>query len=159
MKTLKLSLLLLLVAFISFGSAEVFAQPALRGKANRVLRRTNVVILVAHKSVKEGKVYTGELARSIAHQKYARILFRRGMYLRAIHHSRRARLLAVIAIKANKGSEVNEAKMTTEEEELMKNSPSDEELEQELLKELPNEKMKDEDVIGAEPDVDLQEKK
>jgi hypothetical protein len=158
MKILKINLLFLLLSLFVFGNSDVFAQPLLRMKAHRVIRRTAIVVLVAHKNVKEGKVYTGDLARSIAHQKYARILFRRGMYLRAIHHSRRARLLAVIAIKANKGAEVNEAKMTAEEEELMKNSPSDEELEKELLKELPNEKMKDEDVIGDQPDVDLKEK-
>lgn len=158
MKTLKFSLLLLLVTFIAVGNVEVFAQPALRGKANRVLRRTNVVILAAHKSVKQGKVYTGDLARSIAHQKFARTLFHRGEFRRAIHHSRRARTLALIAIKANKGPSVAEEKLTPEEEELMKNSPSDDELEKELLKEMPGEKMKDQDVIGVQPDIEMQDK-
>ncbi len=158
MKTLKLSFALFLVSIFMMSTTNLFAQPGLRMKAHRVIKRTTVVILVAHKKVKEGKVYTGQLARSISHQKYARILFRRGMYVRAIHHSRRARLLSAMAIKANKGSDVKEAGITPEEEELMKNAPSDDELERELLKELPNEKMKDEDVIDTELDVDLKEK-
>lgn len=158
MNTLKRNLLILFTAFIAFGSGELYGQRAMRIKAHRVIRRTAVIILAAHKNVKEGKVYTGDLARSIAHQKFARSLYRRGMFVRAIHHSRRARLLAVMAIKANKGADVAEAKADAEEEELMKNSPSDDELEKELLKEMPNEKMKDEDVVGTLPDIDLKDK-
>lgn len=158
MSTLKLGLLILFAAFFTVSDAEVYAQPALRMKARRVIKRTTIVVMAAHRNVKEGKVYTGDLARSIAHQKFARSLFRRGMYVRAIHHSRRARLLAVMAIKANKGTDVAEAKVDAEEEQLMKNPPSDDELEKELLKEMPNEKMKDEDVVGTSPDIDIKDK-
>jgi len=158
MKTVKLSLLILLTTFFAFESMGLTGQPALKMKAHRVIKRTAIVILAAHKKVKEGKVYTGDLARSIAHQKFARKLFRKGMYVRAIHHSRRARLLSVLAIKANKGSEIAEAQSTAEEEELMKNSPTDDELEKELLKEMPEAKLKDEDVITTQPDIDLKER-
>ncbi len=153
MKTLTKTLFLLFAFMTFFNVAE--AQPIMKMKAHRVLRRTAVVIVAAHKQVKEGKVYTGDLARAIAHQKLARKMFRRGMYARAIHHSRRARLLAAIAYKANKGAaEMQEAKLNAEEEELMKNAPSDDELEKELLKEEPQASLKDEDVIKTEPDVD-----
>ncbi len=156
MKTLTKSLLFLfaLVAFANFAEA----QPLLKMKTHRVIRRTAVVIMVAHKKVKEGKVYTGNLARAIAHQKYARKLFRRGNYLGAIHHSRRARLLAIMAIQANKGAAtMEEAKFNAEEEEVMKNAPSDSELEAEILKDDPKVALKDEDVISTEPDVDQKE--
>jgi len=156
MKSVKL--LFLFSSFILF-SGHAVAQPALRMKAHQVIRRTAIVIHEAHKDVKEGKVYTGDLSRAIAHQKYARVLFRNGMYDRAIHHSRRARVLAVMAIRANKGVEIPESKMTAEEEELMKNPPSDDELEKELLKEMPNENMKDEDAVKTSPDVDMKDKK
>lgn len=153
MKTLAKTLLLLIACTAFFNTVE--AQPLLKIKTHRVIRRTAVVILAAHKKVKEGKVYTGNLARAIAHQKYARKLFRRGMYLRAIHHSRRARLLAILAIQANKGSvDMAEAKNNVEEDELMKNPPADAELEAELLKEEPGVSLKDEDVVNTEPDVD-----
>ena len=152
MKTLKKTVLLILtiVAFLS----NTQAQPALKLKTHRAIKRTSIVILAAHKQVKERKVYTGNLARAIAHQKLARKMFRNGMYARAIHHSRRARMLAIMAIKSNKGTETAESKFTAEEDEIMKNSPSDDELEKELLKEEPNASMKDEDVIKSAPDVD-----
>ena len=153
MKTIAKSLLVLIASTVFFNIAE--AQPLLKMKTHRVIRRTAVVIIAAHKKVKEGKVYTGNLARAVAHQKYARKLFRRGMYLRAIHHSRRARLLAILAIQANKGSaDMAEAKNNAEEDELMKNPPADAELEAELLKEEPATTFKDEDVVNTEPDVD-----
>ena len=158
MKTLKTWLLLFVIASFAIGSLEASAQPAMRKRAHHAIRRTAIVIQAAYKNVKEGKVYTGDLARSIAHQHYARVLFRNGFYPRAIHHTRRARMLALIAIKANKGVEISEGTLTPEEEELLKNSPSDEELEKELLKEMPKEKMKDEDVIGTVPDVELRDK-
>lgn len=123
--------------------------------AHKVIRRTAVVILTAHKKVKENKNYTGDLARAINHQKFARKLYRRGMYLRAIHHSRYARLCAIKAIKANKGDESAETKFTPEEEELMKNPPSEDALIQELTKEMPGESTKDEDAVSTAPDVDL----
>src|ERR1035437_3009359 len=124
-------------------------------QARRVIRKTATIILVAHKKVKEGKVYTGNLARAIAHQKFAVRLYRAGEYFRAIHHSRRARVLAIEAIKANKGVEMTEWKMSKEEEESMANGPKEDELDKNLAKEMPAEPTKDEDVMGTQPAVDL----
>ena len=160
MKTFKTLLYLFLVpAFVFAGSAESFSQPknpqVKKEQAKRVLRRTAAVIIIAHKKVKEGHVYTGNLARAIAHQKFARRLYREGKYFRAIHQSRRAKFLAVLAIKANKGAQTSEMNYSKEDESAMKKGPSDEDLDKEVLKEMPNEPAKDEDVINAEPDVDL----
>lgn len=125
-------------------------------QTRRVLRRTAVVILIAHKKVKEGKVYTGDLARAIAHQHYAIKLFREGKFFRAIHHSRRARMLAIMAIKANKGEETSEMKYEKDDENALKGGPKDEALDKDLAKEMPAEAMaKDEDAVKAEPAVDL----
>lgn len=123
--------------------------------ARKVLHRTSVVIFHAHKQVKLNKNYTGDLAKAIAHQKLAKKLYLKGKYYRAIHQSRVARIFAVKAIKANKGSMIEECKMTPEEEELMKNGPSDDDLIAELGKENPGAKYKDEDSIISEPDIDL----
>lgn len=160
MRALK-KMMLLIIAPLIFISISVQAQPGrkiMKLKAHRVIKRTAIVVLVAHKKVKEGKVYTGSLGKAIAHQKFARSLFRRGMYARAIHHSRRARLLAGMAIKSNKGEQLKEEITTDEENELMKNAPSDDELEKELLKEMPNQSLKDEDAIATSPDIDLSDK-
>lgn len=153
MKTVKrLLMLLMLPAFTAFVPSEPMIK---KEQARHVIRKTAMIIMVAHKKVKDGKVYTGDLARAIAHQKFAIKLFRAGDYFRAIHHSRRARFLAVEAIKANKGAEMNEWRLSKEEETSVANGPKDEELDKNLLKEMPGEATKDEDVIGTQPAVDL----
>lgn len=151
MKKLNYLLILLLLpafAFVEGPKASKFA-------AKKVIRRTAMVIIYAHKKVKEGKVYTGNLARAIAHQKFARKLYREGKFHRAVHQARRARQLAVFAIKANKGAEIAEMKFSKEEEGAGKDAPSDTELDKELIAAMPGETSKDEDVINSEPDVDL----
>ena len=154
MNTFKNFLLLLMIP-----SLTAFAGPMVKKEqAKRILRRTAVVILVAHKKVKEGKVYTGNLARAIAHQKFALKLYREGKYFRAIHHSRRAKFLAMLAIKANKGAETSEMKYSKEDEGAIKGGPSDEELDKEIAKEMPAEaSAKDEEMVAGEPAVDLKE--
>ena len=162
MKTLKIILFLFVVPVFAFaGPKESLGQGAhpqiKKEQSKRVLRRTAVVILAAHKKVKEGHVYTGNLARAIAHQKFARKLYRDGKYFRAIHQSRRARYLAIQAIKANKGTEGAEMRYSKEDENVMKGGPSDDELDKELSKEMPGASFKDEETIGSDPDVDLKE--
>lgn len=166
MKTLKTALFLfLLPGLLSLADPQAaFAQKGKGGNpqvkkehAKRVIRRTAVVILVAHKKVKEGKVYTGNLARAIAHQKFARKLYRNGKFYRAIHQARRARHLAIMAIKANKGAETADMRYSKEDEDNLRGGPTDENLDAELAKEMPGEPNKDEDVIGSEPDIDLKD--
>lgn len=160
----KLVFLFMLPALFSLTDTQ--AAPQQRGKGGpqvkkehtkRVIRRTAAVIMIAHKKVKEGHVYTGNLARAIAHQKFARKLYRNGKYFRAIHHSRRARHLAILAIKANKGAETADMRYSKEDEEAMRGGPTDANLDSDLAKEMPGETMKDEDVIGSDPDIDLKE--
>ena len=151
MKNLKFLLVIFLIPAFAFALGP---KPN-KISAKKVIRRTAIVILHAHKKVKEGKVYTGNLARAIAHQKFARKLYREGKYARAIHQSRRARRLAILAIKANKGGDIAEMKDSKGEEALGSGSPSDDELDKEVLTAMPNEPVKDEDVINSEPDVDL----
>ncbi|MBI3500517.1 MAG: hypothetical protein HY063_01885 [Bacteroidetes bacterium] len=152
-------LLLLFVLLPSLLIAVAAEGPLVKKfQAKRILRRTAVVILMAHKKVKEGKVYTGNLARAIAHQHYAIRLYREGKFFRAIHQSRRARMLALMAIQANKGAETAEMKYEKEDENALKGGPGDEELDKEVAKELPAEAAaKDEEVVAAEPAVDLKE--
>lgn len=153
MKTVKFFLMLLMFpAFTAFTSSGPMVK---KEQARHVIRKTAVIIMVAHKKVKEGKVYTGNLARAIAHQKFAIRLYRAGDYFRAIHHSRRARFLAVEAIKANKGTEMAEWRLSKEEESSTANGPKDEELDKNLAKEMPAEPVKDEEVLGTQPVVDL----
>ena len=123
--------------------------------ARKVIHRTAVVVFHAHKQVKKGKNYTGDLAKSIAHQRYAKKLYVQGKYLRAIHQSRLARLFAIKAIKANNGNEIEECKFSKEEGDLFKDGPTEAELVKELSQENPGAKYKDEDNLISEPDIDL----
>lgn len=129
--------------------------PAARIKAKKVIRRTAVVIHRAHKLTRENKVYTGNLAKAVRHQRYARVLFRKGNFARAIHQSRLARRLAFLQIEANKGTVSKEEQLAEDEKPDDGSNPSDEE----LTKELPEEKVTDEDLIKMDlSDIDLSEK-
>jgi hypothetical protein len=156
----KFMLLLLVGLFIvpAAGFAQKKHKPGQKIAAHRVIRKTAFVIHHAHKKVKENKVYTGNLARAIRHQKYARILYRNGKFLRAMHQSRRARHFALLAIKANKGEETADLNFSKEDEDLMKkNAPSDSDLDREVDEQMKNEPTKDEDIINSDPDVDLKD--
>jgi hypothetical protein len=135
---------------------------ALRVKSKRVLRRTAVVMLAAHADLKRGKVYTGDFARAVRHQRYAVFLWRRGFYVRAIHHSRRARMLAINVIQANKGTVQPGFKMDKDENALSKNTPADTQLDNDLKtdtefnKNSPTTSEKDEDFVNIMvDDIDL----
>lgn len=118
--------------------------------AKRVIRRTAIVIRHAQTCVQQNKNYTGDLARSIAHQRYARKLYFQGNYLRAMHQSRRARQLAILAIKANKGSEPAGSANEQEDEDIMNQEKvSDTDLDADVEKDSPGYSQKDEDFVNA----------
>jgi hypothetical protein len=161
----------LVVLFLMVGITYAEAQPGARRRnpppprvrkaekihARRVIRRTAFVIHAAHKAVKENKVYTGNLARAVAHQRFARKLYVRGRFLRAMHQSRLARRYAILALQANKGAETAEMRFDKEDEEIMNSETvSDKELQDELDKEMPGYSTKDEDFMDKEiGDIDL----
>jgi len=155
----------LLVLFLIIGFGSISHLDAQRGPranhrtaprraervhAKRVIRRTAIVIRHAHNCVKENKNYTGDLARSIAHQRYARKLYFEGKYLRAMHQSRRARQLAILSIKANKGTEPANAANEKEDDDIMNAEPvSDADLDKELDQQMPGYSTKYEDFVNA----------
>ena len=125
--------------------------------ARRVIRRTAYVILKAQKQVKENKNYTGDLARAIAHQRYARKLYFQGEFLRAMHQSRRARQFAILAIQANKGTETADMKLDAEDDAVMNDNPvSDADLDKDLNTAMPGYSTNDQDFVDAAlDDIDL----
>lgn len=128
----------------------VAAHHADKMHAKRVLRRTAIVIRHAQTCVRDNKNYTGDLAKSIAHQRFARKLYFEGKYLRAMHQSRRARQLAVLAIQANKGTEPAGSANEKEDEEIMNSEKvTDAELDTELDTNMPGYSTKDEDFVNA----------
>ena len=162
------SLLLLLAVILGIGetaNAQRVAHPRAKAAAyhadkvhaRRVIRRTAYVIREAQQSEKDGKVYTGDLARAVAHQRYARKLYFRGEFLRAMHQSRRAREFAILAIQANKGTETDSMKYNAEDQKIMNDNPvSNSDLDSDLNKEMPGYSTKDEDFVNAAlSDIDL----
>lgn len=146
MNKLKTFIILIIALMLSMPIAEA-QKPVAKDKARLVLLRTNRLIGHAHMSVKRGKVYTGNLGKAVRNQRYAKKLYLEGNYLRAIHYSRRARLFALDAIKANKVKPTSDATITPEENEMMGTVPSDQELDDELAKESPKE-IKDEELVN-----------
>jgi hypothetical protein len=154
MNRIKITAIFFFIIFLSLSIAEA-QKPVPRDKALYVLLKTNRLIGHAHMSVKMGKVYTGNLGKAVRHERYAKKLFIEGNYLRSIQHSRRARLFALEAIKANKVKPTGDATITPEEADLM-GTVTDKELEDELEKEMPGE-LKDEDLI-KQNNLDLEVK-
>lgn len=145
---------ILLALMLLFG-VTAQAQPGQRIAAKKCIRRTTVVMMHAHKLLKENKVYTGNMVKSVRHQRYARFLFRKGKFLRAIHQSRRARQLAFLVITANKGTAEKDWALTAEENPA--GAPTDAELEKELPADTEN--LSDEKLATTDlKDIDVDEK-
>jgi len=147
---------IILCLFLSIGfSVSSFAQPAQRIAARKCIKRTTVVMMHAHKKMQENKVCTGNMSKSVRHQRYARFLFRNGKFARAIHQSRRARQLAFLVIQANKGVIEKDMELTVEEKPA--GAPSDADLEKELPAD--TEGLTDEKLAGTDlKDIDLDDK-
>jgi hypothetical protein len=156
MKTRSVLLVVLSLILFSAVTGPAIAGPLGKKMAARhMIRRTAAVIQVAHRQVREHKVYTGDLARAVAHQKFARRLFGDGEYVRSIHQTRWARALAVRAIIANRGAEPPEAALTPEEMSETAKGPSEEQLTRELKAAMPSEPEKDEALINVNLDLDV----
>ncbi len=112
----------------------------------QLLRTTGFAVHAAHKAVLANGVYTGDMAKSIEHQRYAVRQYKHGDKKTAFYHSAYARKLAFSAINANR-SNVNPAfEFTEEEKALIKDSPADEELDKVF-----NRPMKDENYLDKTP--------
>ncbi len=166
------SFITVLFLLLILGSIDVFAarraetqlkkRPGLelvnRRSSLRVLVRTRLVIIHAQKTAKEGKEYKG-LGNCLRHQRIARRLHLRGRYIISSLHSLRARKLAVLIIRNNKGTLIKETNLTREEERLLKNSPGDEALDKELDEKYKNEAPHVDDKAAADAKIEKIKKK
>ena len=158
-KTLRHSILLVLIILLSGVLSEISAQPRVRFKTNRVLRRTAVVLVAAHHQLKISRHFTGNFARAVAHQRFAKRQYVLGNFRRAIHHSRRARMLALTVIRDNKGTPKKEWEFSSEENPPPgKDNPSDAQLDSELAQDNLGQTFKDEDLVDRIlDDVDVED--
>ncbi|MCS6823098.1 MAG: hypothetical protein NZ529_02295 [Cytophagaceae bacterium] len=121
--------------------------PIYKAKAKAAIAKTNRAIYVALKAVKTNKVYSGNLGKAIKHQRYAKKLYINGEYAKSFYHTRRARMLAREALKANRGTANLDFNESAEEKEFAKDSPSDGESDAMANQEYPSE-IKDEDIVN-----------
>lgn len=158
-RTLRHLLLFSLSILISGVFSEISAQPRLRYKANRSIRKTAVVIHAAHKQLKINRHFTGNFARAVAHQRFAKKQYVRGNFRSAIHHSRRARLLALSVVRDNKGAVQKDWEFSQEENmAAKKDNPSDEKLDNELMQDDPKLTFSDEELMDKVlDDVDVED--
>ena len=159
-QTLRYALLFILSFLLSGALSQVSAQPRLRFKANKVVRKTAVVIVAAHHQLKINKHFTGNFAKAVAHQRFAKRQYVRGNFRSAIHHSRRARMLALTVIRDNKGTAKKEWEFSPDENNASagKDNPTDAQLDSELMKENPNLTFSDEELVDAViDDIDVEE--
>ena len=126
------------------------AQPIMIEKSKQAIHRTAILIQAAHDATASGQVFTGNLKQAVLHQQFAIQLFSYGKYLKAVHHSRRARELARMQIEANLGT--TPAGFETSSDEATDGpSPSAEELDAALSASLQNKTSEDEKAMAAKP--------
>ncbi|HLU84351.1 MAG TPA: hypothetical protein VKZ45_02665 [Vicingaceae bacterium] len=110
------------------------------------LNRTNNAIDKAYQSVQKNKVYSGNLAKAVYHQKLAKKYLKENNNYRALHHTRVARFQAFMSIRANKEFNENEWDYTQKEQEMFGKGIPNDELTTELNKTYSAENLKDETI-------------
>ena len=100
-----------------------------RNDARYIIHRTANVIYAAQRSTSR-RNYCKGMSQAVAHQQKARQLFMAGAYQSAIHHSLRARRIAISIIEGNQERWANP--WDTREEKYHRNSPRDNDLDLKL---------------------------
>lgn len=100
-----------------------------KNDARYVIHRTANVIYAAQRSTSRRNYYKG-MSQAVAHQQKARQLFMAGAYQSAIHHSLRARRIAISIIEGNR--ERWSTPWDVREEKYHRNSPRDNDLDLKL---------------------------
>jgi ribosomal protein L14 len=116
----------------------------------RVLKRTAVVILKAQTAVKANKVYTGDFAKAVRHQKYAKVLFAAKKFDLSMRHSLRARQLAYNSLAANK---TKLSDVAAPEEKLLYATLQNDKIDKSVAEQLPKDTVKDEEIVSLNLDL------
>ena len=72
-----------------------------KASSTKTLVRTSEMMKQARTLVETSKNYTGKLAKASMHQRYAVLLFKENNFVKAVHHTRRARFLCFEIFKEN----------------------------------------------------------
>jgi len=131
--------------------AVKFDRNELKDPTAKFLVKTTKAIQAAQKQLNLSKNFTGDFARSLAHQRHAIQLFNSGLFQRAAYHSRMARQYAIASLKANKAATFAGFETSKEESVLFNNSSAllkDAELQNELVKQMKGKAFSDQAVLA-----------
>lgn len=149
----KCGIVLFLISLIFLTSFEL-AGPD-RKQCNQFLERTNKALIAAHSALKKSKVFKGNYALAVRHQQYAKKLYIQRRYRNAVFHSRRARILALEAIRDNSGKSVPETSFTKNENEMMGSSfPKNSDLDRAIAMD-GRSKIEEKDLLDEDLDLKL----
>lgn len=128
-----------------------FDKKEMKEPAAKFLIKTSKAVQAAYKQLQSGKNFTGDLARAVAHQRFALELYNSGLFQRAAFHSRLARQFAVRSLQANKGNAANFDLAQDEKALFANNSPmfKDAALENELTKKMAGKAFSDQEFING----------
>jgi len=126
LKTTKLSLFLtIIIMFISVLEGHTQVTQA---KAKVVIMKTNRAIGVAHRTVMTTKKFTGKLAQSVRHARFAKKMYEKADFDKSAQHSLYARKLAAEVMKENNAKTGSDYLFSTDENAILGTSPSNEDL-------------------------------
>lgn len=117
-----------------------------QSQVNKVLGKTNIVILLAHKALVENNVHTQNFAKSVAHQRCAKKLISSDVH-RALQHSRLSRLYAFEVLRSNNTSLKQQWQFTREEMEIVGKPIAADDLEKDVNQLYPEIILDDKDVL------------
>jgi hypothetical protein len=113
-------------------SLTASAQAPTQVQAKNHLIKTSRFIGFTQMAVKNGQVKSGQLGLSVQYQRYAKALYEKGDYKKAMQFSKRARMFASEACKENKAKPTSDGSFTAEENALTDPMPADNVLDDEL---------------------------
>ncbi len=135
----KLFTLSLILSFVSLFQVEAMAQPYLKARAKQYLIKSAGIIKESHKFIGdiEKEKLDGTFDKSVKQQRYARVLFERGEYLNAMHHSDYARRLAFNVYHIKNDVKPKSWEYTSAEKSALQNLPFNTELDRRIEEENP----------------------
>ncbi len=147
--------LIILFMVVIFMPLEAGISQVTKAQTKQFLTRTNKAITTAHSAIKRGKVYNGDYVNALRHQQFAKKMYIRNQYQKAIYHSKKARSLAFKTITDNSARIPSECGITKEEKAMIGTSvPSDRVLAEEIALDGQH-NLKDIDVIDKTVDLTL----
>ena len=145
-----------LFAFVLIAST-CFSQVYLKSRAKEYLNKTASIIKATHGELPkvDDKDKRGFFAKSVKHQRFARVQFQVQDYKHAIYHSHLAREMAFKVYMHDNDKFPKSWEYSNDEKGLLKGRPTDTQLDERLIKENPQITFEDDPYITIEELEDL----